>query len=122
MNDPTATLMQILQPGGLKNKLFSPTSRYYNLDTQTLKNEDGKTTVFLSRRFCPPPEKFAFLQEHEVVEGDRLDMLTAKYITDPEQFWRICDANAAMQPDDLIEPGNKLKITLPEGIPGLSNA
>jgi nucleoid-associated protein YgaU len=74
------------------------------------------------RRFCPPPERFALLQEHAVVQGDRLDNITAKYLGDPEQFWRICDANAAMRPEDLIEIGRRLRITLPEGIPGMQNA
>jgi hypothetical protein len=33
--------------------------------------------------------------------------------------WRLCDANGAMRPDELTEtPGRRLRITLPEGIPG----
>ena len=37
----------------------------------------------------------------------------------PRQFWRVCDANAAMRPDELTETiGRRLRITLPEGIPG----
>jgi hypothetical protein len=120
--DPNQTLMQILQPGGLKSKLFTPTSRYYNLEPAAFETEEGKTIVYISRRFCPSPDKFALLQEHTVSQGDRLDNITAKYLTDPEQFWRICDANAAMNPEGLIETGRKLRITLPEGIPGIQNA
>jgi hypothetical protein len=75
--------------------------------------------VYLRRRFVPPPERFALLQEHVVVEGDRLDNVTARYLTDPEQFWRVADANAAMRPDELTETvGRRLRITLPEGVPG----
>jgi hypothetical protein len=63
------------------------------------------------------------LQEHVVVQGDRLDNITARYLSDPEQFWRVCDANAAMRPDELTEePGRRLRITLPEGLPGIPNA
>jgi hypothetical protein len=63
------------------------------------------------------------LQEYTVVEGDRLDNVAAKFIGDPEQFWQICDANAAMRPDELTETiGRRLRITLPEGIPGTPNA
>ncbi|MFL5804527.1 MAG: hypothetical protein ACJ8CR_22625 [Roseiflexaceae bacterium] len=50
-------------------------------------------------------------------------MLPAGYLDDPEQFWRICDANRAMRPDELTETvGRRLRITLPEGIPGMPNA
>jgi hypothetical protein len=63
------------------------------------------------------------LQEHVVTEGDRLDNIAAKYLGDPEQFWRVCDANGAMLPDELIETiGRRLRITLPEGVPGAPNA
>ena len=55
--------------------------------------------------------------EHMVTEGERLDNITAQYLGDPEQFWRVCDANGAMRPDELTETiGRRLRITLPEGI------
>jgi hypothetical protein len=62
------------------------------------------------------------LQEHVVTQGERLDNITALYLGDPEQFWRLCDANAAMQPEELEEISRRLRITLPEGVPGVSNA
>lgn len=47
--------------------------------------------------------------------------LAARYIGDPEQYWRLCDANNAIRPDELIETvGRALRITLPEGIPAPS--
>ncbi len=102
---------------------FPPTSRYYGLETVTLQTAEGRTIVYLRRRFVPPPERFAFVQEHVVSAGERLDLITAKYLGDPEAFWRIADANAAMRPEALSEtPGRRLRITLPEGIPGLANA
>ncbi len=102
---------------------FSFTSRYYNLETTTLETVDGKTIIYLRRRFVPGPERFALLQEHRVTQGERLDNVTAQYLNDPEQFWRICDANAAMRPTELTETiGRRLRITLPEGIPGIPNA
>jgi len=102
---------------------FPSTSRYYNFETETLETPDHRTIVFLKRRFLPQPESYSLLQEHVVSEGDRLDNLTARYLGDPEQFWRICDANRAMRPDELTETiGRRLRITLPEGIPGTPNA
>lgn len=122
MVDPQAALQQILQPGGLKLTLFPPTSRYHGIETAAMEMADGSKLIYLRRRFCPPPERFELLLEHVVVEGDRLDNITARHLGDPEQFWRVCDANAAMRPEELIAIGRRLRITLPEGLPGLSNA
>jgi hypothetical protein len=119
MSDPLEALLQ----GPAKPTLFPPNSRYAGIDTGTLKTVEGKTIVYARRRFVPPPELFALLQEYTVVEGDRLDNLAAKFIGDPEQFWQICDANAAMRPEELTQiVGRTLRITLPEGIPGTPNA
>jgi len=101
---------------------FPPTSRYYNFETATLEAVDGRTIIYLRRRFVPPPENFSLLQEYVVSGGDRLDNITARFLGDPEQFWRVCDANRAMRPDELTETiGRRLRITLPEGIPGTPN-
>ena len=103
--------------------MFPISSRYYSISTTQLETADGRTIVYLRRRFVPPPERFALLQEHTVTEGDRMDNLAAQYLDDPEQFWRICDANGAIRPEELTETiGRRLRITLPEGIPGVPNA
>jgi hypothetical protein len=102
---------------------FPPTSRYYGIETTTIETSDGKTEAYLRRRFLPQPENFTTLQEHVVAQGDRIDNITARYLGDPLQFWRVCDANRAMRPDELTEVlGRRLRITLPEGIPGTPNA
>ena len=80
--------------------------------------EDGsvRKTVYLRRRFVPSPNRFQMLQEHTVVQGDRLDNLTHKYFGDAEQFWKLCDANGATRPNELTDTiGRKLRIALPEG-------
>lgn len=105
------------------NNNFPPNSRYYGFRTIELADREGRTLVYLERRFVPPPESFALLQEHAVAQGERLDNITAHYLGDPEQFWRICDANSPMRPDDLTATlGRRLRITLPQGIPGPINA
>jgi hypothetical protein len=101
---------------------FPPTSRYYGIEVTTLTLSDGRVVPYLRRRFVPPPERFALLQEHVVAEGERLDQITAKYLGNPEAFWRVADANRAMRPDALTETvGRRLRITLPEGIPATPN-
>jgi nucleoid-associated protein YgaU len=103
--------------------MFPITSRYYSTPTAKLEKPAGTTIAYLRRRFVPPPENFTLLQEYVVKSGDRLDNIAAQFLDDPEQFWRIADANNAMQPDDLTQPvGRVLCITLPEGVPGNQNA
>jgi hypothetical protein len=103
--------------------MFSVTSRYYALEQVKYETADGRKIVYIRRRFVPPAERFALLTEHTVTQDERLDNITAQYLGDAEQFWRVCDANSAMRPDELTEiVGRKLRITLPEGIPGIQNA
>ncbi len=103
--------------------MFSLTSRYFGIPTATLDTADGRKIIYIRRRFVPPPERFELLLEHLVTQGERLDLIAAQYLGDPEQFWRLCDANGAIRPDELTETvGRQLRITLPEGIPGTPNA
>jgi hypothetical protein len=123
MNDPTQALKAMLQAGGSTGSSFAPNSRYSGASTANFTTVDGRTVVYLRRRFVPDASEFSVLQEHSVVQGDRLDNVAAKYLGDPEQFWRLCDANGAIRPDELTETiANKIRITLPQGIPGPKNA
>lgn len=98
--------------------MFSPSSRYSGIATATLQAPDGRTVTYVRRRFIPRADRFATVQQHTVVAGDRLDNITAQYFGDPEQFHLVCDANNAMHPLELTEiVGRALRITLPEGIP-----
>lgn len=116
MSDPNS----IYPP--FKPYLFPASSRYYGSETATLEIADGNTVAYLKRRFVPAPERFALLQEHTVTQGERLDNLANQYLGDPEQFWRLCDANRAMNPEDLTAtPNRRLRITLPEGVPGFDH-
>jgi hypothetical protein len=116
MIDPLQAVQQLGNPA---TDPFPATSRYHGLAIAKLERADGTTVAYLTRRIVPQPELFALLQLHTVVQGDRLDNVTARYLGDPEQFWRICDANRALSPDELTaELGRQLRITLPEGLPG----
>jgi hypothetical protein len=103
--------------------MFPINSRYYFTQTNKLEVSKGREIIYLKRRFVPPPERFALLFEHTVTDGERLDNIAAEHLGDAEQFWRICDANNAIDPDELTQvSGRRLRITLPEGIPGTPNA
>lgn len=102
---------------------FPATSRYHLVGTAVHTTPTGEEIVHLRRRFIPPPDRFHLLQEHTVTEGERHDTLAAQVLGDPEQFWRLCDANAVLRPEELTEaPGRRVRITLPEGIPGTPHA
>jgi hypothetical protein len=115
MTDPVQALFEA---GVLQTGLFPPTSRYHGLATGRLTMPDGRVVVYVRRRFVPPAEAFVLLQEHTVAEGERPDTLAARYVGDPEQFWRLADANGVLRPQELVEPvGRRIRITLPQGVP-----
>jgi len=66
-----------------------------------LERDGQEPIVYLQRRFLPSLDTTLEMAAHKVTEGQRLDHLAALYIGDPEQFWRLCDANTEMRPDDL---------------------
>jgi hypothetical protein len=100
--------------------MFESTSRYYTLETATYEREsdasDGPTEIaYVRRRFLPQGGDLPLLVEATVEDGDRLDLITARTLGDPEQFWRVCDANNAMRPEDLTEEtGRTLRVPVPQ--------
>lgn len=115
MSDPLEALRQTTP---LTAQTFAPNSRYAGIATATLQGAEGTTIIYVRRRFCPDPEKLALLVEHAVTQGQRLDNITADYLGDPELFWRVCDANNVMRPEELKEVGRRVRITLPQGFGG----
>jgi hypothetical protein len=120
MADP---LQELLAAGAIPSTTFPPTSRYAGIDVGAWDPGNGEPPVpFLRRRLCPRPELFALLYEARIAEGDRRDTLAARHLGDPELWWRLADADGAVDPRDLTIPtGRRLRITLPEGVPGPSD-
>jgi len=114
----TDAIKAFLQNSGLQQPTFASNSRYVAIETSEWQRNDGLSVRYVKRRFIPAPENFATMQEHAVEENDRLDNVSAKYFSDPGLYWRLCDANGVMKPEQLTtETGKRLRITLPEGIP-----
>ena len=94
--------------------MFHETSRYATIETAELTTPEGRVIRYGRRRFLPQGDDLPVLMEVTVTEGDRLDLIAAKTISEPEQYWRICDANNTMNPTELVaEPGKRLRIPLP---------
>jgi hypothetical protein len=121
VKDPVQLL---IEAGALPTTSYPPTSRYATTPVLAYDPGDGRPPIpHLARRFVPPPERLAALGEHEVVEGDRLDLISARYFGDPELWWRTADANPAGHLEDLTATvGRRLRITAPEGMPGVPDA
>jgi len=103
--------------------MLPPTSRYASVGTTTLTSADGTTVVYLERRFVPHPDSLTQNSTHTVITGDRLDLIANAKIGDPSQWWQVADANRAMWPEDLTATvGAVLRITLPQGVPGVPGA
>ena len=98
--------------------MFSPSSRYASIPTDTYKPEgtaNDRTIIYARRRFLPQGKDLPLLAAVRIKNGDRLDLVTAAALGDPEQFWQIGDANNAMNPHALVtEPGKRLHVPLPQ--------
>ena len=99
--------------------MFNESSRYYKLRNLSYRErkskkgngEGGDIIVYKERRFLPPLRNITIMQEVTVAPGERLDNVAYRTLGDPEQFWRICDANEEMHPLELAsEPGKILKV------------
>ena len=87
-------------------------SRYAAVPVGFLDDAHGRTIRYLRMRVIP--ETTAQVG-HTVDASERLDHIAFRYFRDSERFWRICDANAAVRPDDLAAtPGRVLHIPTSE--------
>lgn len=96
--------------------MFDYTSRYFSLETAEYESPDGRRHPYKRRRFLPQSSAMQTIAEAEVTEGDRLDLLTARTLGRGENFWRVADANDAMNPFALTAPeeiGRRLRIPNP---------
>lgn len=95
--------------------MFDHTSRYFPIETATYTVVEGQHIAYKRRRFLPQGEALPLLVELRIGRGDRLDLLTAKTIGDPLQYWRLADANNAMHPDELTaEADASLRVPVPQ--------
>jgi len=121
MTDPLSAL---IAAGAIPSTSFPPNSRYAGTPVLAFDPDDGRPPrAYLARRLLPAAETLASLGEHPVADGDRLDSLAARYLGDPELWWRIADGNVAPTLDELTdETGRRLRITQPAGMPGVADA
>jgi hypothetical protein len=99
--------------------MLSPTSRYAAVGRATVvisaPNGTPIERAYLRRRFVPPVASHAVLVEHVCQPGERLDIVAARLLGDPTQFWRLCDASGALWPEELEVVGRVIVVGLAAG-------
>ncbi len=92
--------------------MFGPTSRYANIPDALYTAPDGTVIAYKQRRFPSVPSGTPVGQA-ALRPNERLDVLTARTLRDPLQFWRLCDLNEVLDPFELVdEPGRRVLVPL----------
>jgi hypothetical protein len=92
--------------------MFFKGSRYEKVETARIAGPRGRILTYKKIRFIPSTSGVV---GYSVQASDRLDRIANLSFRDPQRFWRICDANLAMWPDDLLIVGAVLEIPPVEG-------
>jgi hypothetical protein len=92
--------------------MFEPNSRYASVELATVDVADASGRIrpvrYVRRRFIPPAPDAPAAVEHRVIQGERPDHLAARYFGDPTLFWRLCDVNFVIRPDELTRDAGSI--------------
>ncbi|MEM6456220.1 MAG: hypothetical protein AAF772_14080 [Acidobacteriota bacterium] len=98
--------------------MFDPTSRYADRETRVHVADDGREIRHVARRFLPDGSDQPLLGDVTVRQDDRLDLIAHRTLGDAGAWWRVADANEAMDPTALTErAGDVLRVAVPQPDP-----
>lgn len=80
--------------------MFDSKSRYAKAETYTVPDARGREVKVV---VPPPPPEQVQLGIHLLKQGERPDLLAAKYLNDPAGYWRIAEQNDVMLAEALTE-------------------
>lgn len=89
---------------------FPPNSRYHTVPLRKRTAPDGTEQTFVGRRIIPPMERYRALDRYRTESDSRIDRVSAGAYGDPEQYWRICDANGDAEPATATKPEGRLLV------------
>ena len=90
--------------------MFFKGSRYEGVETHETEDEQGRAVRYKEvRRIPPTPARLA----HQVRADERLDHVAHLYYRDPERFWRLCDANLTLWPEELVSETGRIILVPP---------
>jgi hypothetical protein len=80
--------------------MFDPKSRYASLIPYAATDSRGRVVTVIP---AAPLRDVPLMGYHVRREGERLDHLATKYLSDPAGFWRIAEQNGVMTAEVLSE-------------------
>jgi hypothetical protein len=89
--------------------MFDPKSRYTGVQTYQVPDARGRLVTVVA---VPAPPLEAPLGIHLRRQGQRLDHLATKYLSNPAGAWRLCELSEAMHMQAIAED---LEIQIPGG-------
>jgi len=114
----TADPVQLLiDAGAISSDPFTEASRYRGVAQGIYARDTADPGVrYALRRFIPQRRDILVAAEHIVQGGERPDLLAAQALGDAELYWRIADANAVIDPNELTATlGRRVDIPLSPG-------
>ena len=94
-------LQALIQMGVVPPVTFPTDSRYYGFEHADVHHAERRrpSPICAAHRAAARRAQLRHRgDQHTVQQGDRLDLIAAKYLGDPLMFWLICDANGAIAP------------------------
>jgi hypothetical protein len=79
--------------------MFESPSRYFQREDARYRMPSGADVSYKRQRFLPTVETRTALSDDQLSPTDRLDRIAAPDVSDPERFWRVCDASAQSRRD-----------------------
>jgi hypothetical protein len=113
----TDIVQQLIDAGAIPSAPFVAQSRYNGVPLAVLQRRPESPRIpYVLRRFIPAPSTLAIAVRHVVSALERPDLLSARYFGDPLLYWRIADANAVVDPNELTDAlGRRVAIPQPPG-------
>lgn len=78
--------------------MIFPGSRYQASGTYTVTRPDGSQVAALRLPLPGPAVVRGYFRRGQ---GQRLDLIANRFLSNPTAFWQLCDANNAVVPDAL---------------------
>jgi hypothetical protein len=114
----TDPVQLLIAAGAISTDPFAPDSRYRGIAQGLFVRDAGDPGVrYVLRRFIPQRRDITIVAEHIVHGGERPDMLAALTLADAELYWRVADANAVIDPNELTDTiGARVNVPTPPGL------
>ena len=114
----TDPVQLLIDAGAIPSAPFDAASRYNGVPLKLHQpRADQPGVAFVGRRFIPAQSSIGVAARFVVTGSDRPDLVAARTLGDPLLYWRIADANAVLDPNELTATlGRSLVIPLPPGM------